>query len=139
MNDIKQIDQWYKLNKASNLEEWIDAMNMRSIISFNGIYADRKGNIYFLHNSSSPKRLEGLEWNGIIDGTRSKYIWNEFVGFEEIPQILNPSSGWLASTNQDPFKVSAPKDNLQKENFSKTLGLQTRICLLYTSPSPRDS
>jgi len=127
MEDIKQIDQWYKLNKASNLEEWIDAMNMRSIISFNGIYADRKGNIYFLHNSSSPKRLEGLEWNGIIDGTRSKYIWNEFVGFEEIPQILNPSSGWLASTNQDPFKVSAPKDNLQKENFSKTLGLQTRM------------
>ena len=55
------------------------------------------------------------------------YIWNEFVGFEEIPQILNPSSGWLASTNQDPFKVSAPKDNLQKENFSKTLGLQTRM------------
>ena len=127
MEDIKQVEQWYKLNKANNLKEWINAMRMRSIISFNGIYADKKGNIYFLHNSSSPKRLEGLDWSGIIDGTRSKYIWETFVEFDEIPQILNPSSGWLASTNQDPFKVTDPKDNLKKENYSQTLGLQTRM------------
>ena len=127
MNDIKQVEQWYKLNKANNLKEWINAMRMRSIISFNGIYADKKGNIYFLHNSSSPKRLEGLDWSGIVDGTRSKYIWETFVEFDEIPQILNPSSGWLASTNQDPFKVTDPKDNLKKENYSQTLGLQTRM------------
>ena len=127
MEDIKQVEQWYKLNKANNLKEWINAMRMRSIISFNGIYADKKGNIYFLHNSSSPKRLEGLDWSGIVDGTRSKYIWETFVEFDEIPQILNPSSGWLASTNQDPFKVTDPKDNLKKENYSQTLGLQTRM------------
>ena len=85
MEDIKQVEQWYKLNKANNLQEWINAMKMRSIISFNGIYADKKGNIYFLHNSSSPK------------------------------------------TYQDPFKVTDPKDNLKKENYSQTLGLQTRM------------
>ena len=127
MEDIKQVDQWFRLNKASNLQEWQDAMNMRSIISFNGIYADKKGNIFFIHNSSSPKRLEGLDWKDVVDGSRSKYIWNDYVALNEIPQILNPSSGWLASTNQDPFEVSAPSDNLKKENYSETLGLQTRM------------
>ena len=38
------------INKAKNLEQWTEAMKMRSIISFNGVYADRKGNIFFIHN-----------------------------------------------------------------------------------------
>ena len=127
MDDINQVDQWYKLNKAKNLEQWTEAMKMRSIISFNGVYADRKGNIFFIHNSSSPNRIEGLDWGNIIDGSRSKYIWNSYVSFDSIPQIVNPSSGWLASTNQDPFMVTNPKDDLNRNNFSSTLGLQTRM------------
>ena len=59
------------INKAKNLEQWTEAMKMRSIISFNGVYADRKGNIFFIHNSSSPNRIEGLDWGNIIDGSRS--------------------------------------------------------------------
>ena len=54
-------------------------------------------------------------------------IWDSLVGFDEIPQLLNPSSGWIASTNQDPFKVTDPSDNLNPKDFSPTLGLQTRM------------
>ena len=48
MSDIKQVNQWYAMNKSNSLEEWLEAMKMRSIISFNGVYADREDNIYFL-------------------------------------------------------------------------------------------
>ena len=84
-------------------------------------------NIFFLHNSSSPLRMEGVDWSNTIDGTRSDLIWNKYVDFEDIPQITNPSSGWIASTNQDPFKVTASEDNLNSKNYSPTLGLQTRM------------
>lgn len=127
MEDIKQVNQWFAMNKANSLEEWIDAMRMRSIISFNGVFADREDNIFFLHNSSSPHRKEGIDWKNIIDGTRSDLVWNEYVDFEEIPQIRNPSSGWIASTNQDPFKVTDANDNLNPADYSPTLGLQTRM------------
>ena len=127
MEDIKQVNQWFAMNKANSLEEWIDAMRMRSIISFNGVFADRKDNIFFLHNSSSPLRKEGIDWKNVIDGTRSDLVWNEYVNFEEIPQIRNPSSGWIASTNQDPFKVTDANDNLNPADYSPTLGLQTRM------------
>ena len=127
MEDIKQVNQWFAMNKSNSLEEWQEAMKKRSIISFNGVFADKEDNIYFLHNASSPKRKEGINWKDVIDGSRSELIWTEIVGFEEIPQLLNPPSGWLASTNQDPFKVTNPGDNLNKNDYSPTLGLQTRM------------
>ena len=127
MKDIKQVNQWYAMNKSQSIEDWISAMKKRSIVSFNGVFADKEGNIFFLHNSSSPLRKEGLDWSNTIDGTRSDLIWDEYVEFEKIPQIKNPSSGWLASTNQDPFKVTNEMDNLSAKDFSPTLGLQTRM------------
>ena len=127
MNDIKQVNQWFAMNKSNSLDEWIKAMKKRSIISFNGVFADKEDNIFFLHNSSSPKRLEGINWKEVIDGTRSDLIWDSYVDFSEIPQFKNPSSGWIASTNQDPFKVTSVSDNLKPSNYSSTLGLQTRM------------
>ena len=127
MKDIKQVNQWYAMNKSQSIADWISAMKKRSIVSFNGVFADKEGNIFFLHNSSSPLRKEGLDWSNTIDGTRSDLIWDDYVEFEKIPQIKNPSSGWLASTNQDPFKVTNEMDNLSAKDFSPTLGLQTRM------------
>lgn len=127
MEDIKQVNQWFAMNKSNSLEEWINAMKMRSIISFNGVFADKEDNIFFLHNSSSPSRKEGINWKDVIDGTRSDLLWDEYVSFENIPQIKNPSSGWIASTNQDPFKVTGAADNLDSSEYSPTLGLQTRM------------
>lgn len=127
MEDIKQVDQWYAMNKSTSYEEWVEAMKKRSIISFNGVFADKENNIFFLHNASSPKRKEGIDWQNVVDGTKSELIWKDYVRFEEIPMIKNPVSGWIASTNQDPFKVTGKGDNLSSQNYSPTLGLQTRM------------
>ena len=127
MNDIKQVEQWYKLNKSKNKDEWLKAMKLRSIVSFNAIYADKESNILFLHNSSSPVREEGVDWTLPVDGSKSSLIWNKLVPLEQIPLIVNPESGWLVSNNQDPFKVTSEESNLKPENYSPTLGLQTRI------------
>jgi len=127
MQDIKQVNQWFAMNKANSIEEWLKAMRMRSIISFNGVFADKEDNILFLHNSSSPLRKEGVDWKKIIDGTKSELIWNNYVDFDDIPRLKNPSSGWIASTNQDPFKVTNKIDNLSSTEYSSTLGLQTRM------------
>ena len=127
MEDIKQVEQWYKLNKSKNKNEWLEAMKLRSIVSFNAIYADKDSNIIFLHNSSSPKRKEGVNWTQPVNGSKSSLIWNEIVPLDQIPLIINPKSGWLISTNQDPFKVTSEESNLSPSNYSITLGLQKRM------------
>ena len=47
MNDIKQVEQWYRLNKSKNKADWLAAMKLRSIASFNVVYADKEANIIF--------------------------------------------------------------------------------------------
>ena len=127
MNDIRQADQWFRMNKAQNKEEWIDAMKMRAIISFNAVYADKEDNIMLLHNTAGPIRNEVYDWTLPVDGTKSELIWDQITPFDEIPLLVNPNSGWIVSANQDPFRVSAITDNLKRSDYSKTLGIETKM------------
>ena len=120
MKDIGQVEQWYRMNKSTSMEEWLEAMSIRSIVSFNAVYADKKKNILFLHNAASPVREESIDWTQPVDGTKSALIWNELVPLEQLPLIINPSSGWLASNNQDPFKVTSRGKQLKSRRLLST-------------------
>ena len=87
MTDIRQVEQWYRLNKSKNIEDWLAAMDMRSIVSFNAIYADKDKNIVFLHNAAIPIRKESIDWSFPVDGSDSSLIWHEKVPLKELPLI----------------------------------------------------
>jgi len=125
--EIKQADQWYEMSKAKSLEDWNKAMSQLSISSFNFITADKNGNIGFVHNSQSPIRKEGFDWQQYLPGDRSDLIWDEYLPYEKLPQIINPNSGYLLSTNQSPFHVTAPEDNLIRSDYSETFGFPKRM------------
>ena len=127
MKEIRQPDQWFRMNKAQNKDQWLEAMKMRAIISFNAVYADKEDNIMLLHNTAGPLRNEAYDWKQPVDGTNSTLIWNEITPFDEIPLLINPNSGWIVSANQDPFRASSVKDNLKRSDFSKTLGIETKM------------
>ena len=127
MKEIRQPDQWFRMNKAQNKAEWLKAMEMRAIISFNAVYADKEDNIMLLHNTAGPIRNEAYDWTQPVDGTNSALIWDEITPFDEIPLLINPNSGWIVSANQDPFRASAIKDNLNRSDYSKTLGIETKM------------
>ena len=127
MKEIRQPDQWFRMNKAQNKDQWLEAMKMRAIISFNAVYADKEDNIMLLHNTAGPIRNEAYDWKQPVDGTNSTLIWNEITPFDEIPLLINPNSGWIVSANQDPFRASSLKDNLKRSDFSKTLGIETKM------------
>ena len=126
-NEIRQPAQWLAMNKARNLRQFKDAMAMQAVVSFNYVYADKTGEIYFLHNGRIPQRKAGWDWQKYLPGDRSDLIWQQQISFGEMPQITNPPSGYLLSTNQTPFKVTAPADNLNPANYPASLGLQTRM------------
>ena len=126
MKDINQVTEWYLMNKAQNFDEFISALRMQEIASLNLIYADIEDNIYFVHNVKSPIRNNEFDWTKVLPGDRSDLIWNDYHSFDSIPQIKNPSSGYLFSTNQNPFFVTEIEDNLDEDKFTHTFGFQTR-------------
>ena len=127
MSDVNQATSWLKMNKARNFNEWKSALSMQEIASLNLLYADKEDNIFFVHNVKSPIRNKNYDWKKIIPGDKSDLIWHNYYSFNEIPQILNPKSGYLFSANQNPFFVTDDDDNLEQNDFPQTMGFQTRV------------
>lgn len=125
--EVRQVEQWLAMNKASNLDEWLSAMRMHAFASFNFVYADVEGNIVFLHNSMTPERLSGFDWSQYLPGDRSDLIWDSYLPFEKLPQVVNPLSGWVLSANQSPFEVTASADNPDRTQYSSEQGFPVRM------------
>ena len=53
--EIRQPEQWYAMNRATNLEGWQAAMDLNAIAGFNFVYGDRAQNIAFVHNSRAAR------------------------------------------------------------------------------------
>ena len=125
MGEVRQMLQYYRLNKASNLGEWRAAMALQALPSINYIYADEKGNIGYVYNGQFPVRKEGVDWKHVLPGDRSDLIWHGYLPFDKVPQLWNPKSGFVFNSNNTPFQATAPEDDLKPGDFSPTIGIQT--------------
>ncbi|MFT6203959.1 MAG: acyl-homoserine-lactone acylase [Spirosomataceae bacterium] len=123
--DIRGVEQWYRMNKATNYAEFYKAMEMTAIPGFNTVYADRDDNIFYVSNGKIPIRNQDYEWAGILPGNTSETLWTEFHPFSDLPQYLNPKSGYLFNTNNTPFNATGEADNLKNEDFDQTMGYET--------------
>ena len=127
MNEIRQLLQYYRLNKARDLAEWKNAMRLQALPSINYLYADEHGNIGYVYNGQFPVRKEGFNWHGFLPGDRSDLIWHAYLPFDRIPQLWNPPSDFVFNSNNTPFQATAPQDDLKPSDFSPTLGIQTNM------------
>jgi acyl-homoserine-lactone acylase len=125
--DVRHIEQWYRMNKASRFEEWLDAMRMRALPMFNVGYADREGHVYYVYNARLPRRAEGYDWAGIVPGNTSRTLWTESLPFELLPQVKDPPSGFVQNCNSSPFQTTAGPGNPDPSAFSPSLGIETRM------------
>lgn len=125
IGEIRQVEQYYALDKATNLGEWIEAMKLQALPSINYVYADRQGNIAYVYNAQFPDRKEGPDWSGVLPGDDSSLIWQDYGPFDAVPKLVNPNSGYVYNANNTPFRATAENDNLDPADFPVRLGIQT--------------
>lgn len=114
--ELRALEQFYHMGRAQNYQEWRDAMAMRAIPSFNFMYADETGRIAYLYNAILPRRAEGYDWSGCVAGDTSANIWP--MGDRlDTPELIDPPSGWLASTNGAPWYSTDEDANITPEDF----------------------
>ncbi|NQX94482.1 MAG: acylase [Erythrobacter sp.] len=125
---IDQLDAYYRLNKTKTLEEWQAQIARMAIPSTNFIYADEAGNIAYVYNAAIPNRPEDIKanWRGILDGSRSDLIWEGSVSYDRIPKLINPESGWVYNSNNEPFTAAGEGSDLKPEDFSPILGIERK-------------
>tara|TARA_Y100000994_G_scaffold138549_1_gene113584 strand:- start:466 stop:1431 length:966 start_codon:yes stop_codon:yes gene_type:complete len=81
---------------------------------FNTLYADKSGNIFYIYNGLIPKRKPGFNWYNILPGDDSTLIWESYYKFEELPQSINPRSGYLQNCNSTPYLATRGRGNPPK-------------------------
>ena len=62
-----------------------------------------------------------------MPGDTSRTLWTEYLPFEAAPRLVSPRSGFVFNANNTPFFATAEADNLKRENFSPTFGIETRL------------
>jgi penicillin amidase/acyl-homoserine-lactone acylase len=124
MGDIRQVEQYYRLNKATSFAEFLDVMRLQAIPATNFIYADARGNIGFFYNARFPERQPGFDWRGYLPGDRSDLIWTRYVAFDRIPMVVNPRSGFVFNANNTPFHVTGEGDNPRAADYPVEWGVE---------------
>ena len=128
IGEVQQLDAYYRLNKTTTLEEWQTQIARMAIPSTNFIYADEAGNIAYVYNAAIPNRPEDIKanWRGVLDGSRSDLIWEGSVPYARIPKIVNPESGWVYNSNNEPFTAAGEGSDLDPDDFSPVLGIERK-------------
>ena len=123
--NVRALEQWWNMGKAKNFSEFYDAYKMKQIPGFNVGYADRYDTIFYMSNGILPKRAEGYNWKGIVPGDTMKTLWTEYHEIEDLPQVIQPKSGFIYNANHSPFKSTSADENPNEKDYSERMGYET--------------
>ncbi|MGF1588547.1 MAG: acylase [Pleurocapsa sp.] len=104
------LEQWWDMAKANNLKQFETALKRLQLPMFTVMYADRKGHIMHLFNGQVPIRDRGdfAYWSGVIPGDTSDTLWTKIHPYQDLPRIIDPTSGWLQNANDPPWTTTFP-------------------------------
>ena len=123
--NVRALEQWWKMGKAKNFSEFYDAFKMKQIPGFNVGYADKYDTIFYMSNGILPKRAEGYNWKGIVPGDTKETLWTEYHEIEDLPQVIQPKSGFIYNANHSPFKSTSADENPSEKDYSESMGYET--------------
>lgn len=104
-------DAWGLVNtilESKDLHEFFDVFDNQPLgqnykgVGQNTLLADDSGNIGYRMITTMPERKDNTPFlgNRVLDGTTSKHDWTgNVVPMKEMPKVLNPKCGWIASAN----------------------------------------
>ena len=85
------------LGRAKNVTEFREAVRPWHVPTFSLVVSDDEGRIAFQSAGRIPLR-KSLE-RGYRHGWDPAHQWQGLIPFEEMPHLLNPSRGWIATAN----------------------------------------
>jgi acyl-homoserine-lactone acylase len=112
---IEALSQSFLRTKARDYKSFIKVGEYKANSSNNTLFADAKGNIAYLHPQFVPKRDNRFDYTQPVDGSDPATDWKGLHALSEIPQALNPRTGWLQNTNNWPWSAAGPDSPRQQD------------------------
>ena len=141
--EYRKAEQFLRMMRARTLEEWRAAVAMRAHTESNLTYADRAGNILYFWNATLPRRPHPSGGDTAAVAARSTdEVWTRVYAPEELPQLLNPPSGYTQNAN-DPFHFTNLESVMDSARFPPPdfpppdLRLRSQLSLLLIASRPK--
>lgn len=93
-----ELEAIIKMNKATNWSEFEQALLHFHAPTQNFVMAAKDGTIAYKANGLIPIRKKG---DGLlpVPGWLSEYNWDGYIPFNELPKVVNPKEGFIATAN----------------------------------------
>ena len=92
----------YRLMKARCLDEFKAVLSDHLIPCWNFLYTDRN-TVYWVDNAAIAERTGGYDWRKPVPGWTKRTEWGPYLPLERLPQLLNPTSGFVQNCNNPPW------------------------------------
>jgi acyl-homoserine-lactone acylase len=103
---VRALQQSYLRTKTRDYQSFRRTQEMRTDTSNNTVYADADGTIAYFHGNFIPKRDPRFDYAHVVDGSNPATEWHGVHALEDTITLLNPSTGWIANTNNWPFSAA---------------------------------
>lgn len=113
---IPAMEQSYGRMKANTLAEYQKVADLQANSSNDTLYADDKGNIALLLPQFVPLRDNKFDYTKPVDGSNPDTTWKGDTPVKDIPQVINPASGWVFNSNDTP-QNSAGNDTVDMAKY----------------------
>jgi len=104
------LQEYWDMGKAHNFDEFQAALKRLQVPTFNIIYGDRQGHILYIYNGMIPEHPSGdfKYWRGDVPGDTSATLWTKIHPYEDLPKVIDPTTGFVQNTNDPPWITTWP-------------------------------
>jgi acyl-homoserine-lactone acylase len=113
---IEALTQSYIRTKATDYKTYRKTMELKANSSNNTVFADADGDIAYFQGDFIPRRDTTFDFTKPVDGSNPATDWKGLLSVDELPQLLNPRSGWLYNSNNWPWS-GAGESSLRRQDY----------------------
>ena len=113
---VEALTQSYTRTKTKDYKSFRQTLELKANSSNNTIFADSDGDIAYFHGNFIPQRDISFDFTKPVDGSNPATDWKGLLTVDELPQLLNPKSGWLYNSNNAPWS-GAGASSLRKQDY----------------------
>ena len=109
LNDpVHSLEQSVRRNRVVDYASLMKVGDLKANSSNNTLFADDKGEIAYLHPQFVPVRDPRFNYAGTVDGSDPATDWKGLHALSDLPQAVNPKSGWVYNSNEAPWMAAGP-------------------------------